>query len=161
VPEPPACNASPLIVLARAGHLALLRAVYGTVVVPEGVASEILRGPSNDPALVGLQSESWLMRTAVGDVPAHIAAWDLGSGEAEVLAWANRHPGCEAILDNRVGRRCARALGLPVRGTLGVVLLAKRGGVIQAARPVMDALVRAGLYLEPDLREQALRLVGE
>ncbi len=33
--------------------------------------------------------------------------------------------------------------------------------MIEAARPVMEALVRAGLFLASDLREQALRLVGE
>jgi predicted nucleic acid-binding protein len=37
VAEPPACNASPLIVLCRAGHLALLRAVYTRVIVPGAV----------------------------------------------------------------------------------------------------------------------------
>lgn len=159
--EPPACNASPLIVLARAGHLDLLRGLYGTVIVPDAVGSEVLRGSEGDPAAAAVQSEAWLKRTEVGNVPPHIAAWDLGSGEAEVLTWALEHPGCEAILDNRLGRRCARALGLPVRGTLGVVLLARKRGLIPAARPVMDALVRAGLFLTPDLREQALRLVGE
>ena len=40
-------------------------------------------------------------------------------------------------------------------------MLGKKRGVIPAARPVMDALVHAGLFLAPDLREQALRLVGE
>jgi predicted nucleic acid-binding protein len=147
--------------LARDGHLALLQVVYGSILVPDAVATEILRGPCGDPALTGLESESWLMRTAVGDVPAHIAAWDLGSGEAEDLTWALAHPGCEAILDIRLGRRCARAFGIPVRGTLGVDLLAKRRGLIPAAGPVMEALGRAGLFLASDLREQALRLVGE
>jgi predicted nucleic acid-binding protein len=161
VAEPPASNASPLIVLARAGHLRLLRELYGTVIVPGAVVSELLRGPASDAAAAALQSETWLKRTAVGDIPTRIATWDLGLGEAEVLAWALEHPGCEAILDNRLGRRCARALGVLVRGTLGVVLLGKKRGVIPAARPVMDALVHAGLFLAPDLREQALRLVGE
>ena len=41
MPEPPACNASPLIILAKAGHLDLLRAVYGGVVVPEAVVREL------------------------------------------------------------------------------------------------------------------------
>jgi predicted nucleic acid-binding protein len=141
--------------------LDLFRELYGTVIVPEAVVSEVLRGPGSDAASIALQSKIWLKQTAVGDIPARIARWDLGSGEAEVLSWALRHPGCEAILDNRLGRRCARALGVPARGTLGVVLLGKKRGVIPAARPVMEALVRAGLFLAPDLREQALHLVGE
>ena len=161
MPEPPACNASPLIVLARAGHLDLLQAVYGSVVVPGGVADEVLRGPGRDPAVVALQTELWLERTPVGEIPLGVAAWDLGAGEAEVLTWALGHPECEAVLDDRAGRRCARALGIPYRGTLGVVLLAKKRGVIPAARPIIEALRRVGLYVSPELQEQALSLVGE
>ncbi|HSB68083.1 MAG TPA: DUF3368 domain-containing protein [Candidatus Methylomirabilis sp.] len=82
-------------------------------------------------------------------------------GEAEVLAWALRHPGCEAILDDRLGRRCGRALSIPVRGTLGVVLLAKKRGIISAARPVAESLRNAGLFVSSDLLESSLRLVGE
>ena len=161
MPEPPACNASPLIVLARAGHLDLLRTLYGGVIVPDAVADEVLHGPANDPAAAALQTDAWLQRTAVPDIPLPVAAWDLGMGEAEVLAWALRHPGCEAILDDRLGRRCARALAIPVRGTLGVVLLAKKRGIIPAARPVVESLRKAGLFISPEVLEPSLRLVEE
>ena len=159
--EPPVCNASPIIILARAGHLHLLRAVYGTVIVPAAVADEVLVGPVSDAGACALGTETWLRRTAVPDVPLSIVGWDLGMGETEVLAWALRHPGCEAILDDRLGRRCARSLGIPVRGTVGVVLLAKRRGIIPAARPVVDSLRAAGLFISPAMLGTSLRLVGE
>lgn len=161
MPEAPVCNASPLIVLARARHLDLLPGVYGSVIVPDAVANEVLHGPAGDPVVTALQTALWLQRATIPEVPPPVAAWDLGAGETEAVAWALRHPGCEVILDDRLGRRCARALGIPVRGTLGVVLLAKKRGIITAARPVVDALLGAGLFVSPDLREQALRLVGE
>ena len=43
-----------------------------------------------------------------------------------MLAWAHAHPGAEAIIDDLAGRRCAAAFSIPVRGTLGLALIAKQ-----------------------------------
>jgi len=52
-------------------------------------------------------------------------------------------------------------LGIPVRGTLGVILLAKQEGKITAAKPLFDQLVQAGLRVSGEILEAALRLVDE
>ncbi|HEY2737838.1 MAG TPA: DUF3368 domain-containing protein [Thermoanaerobaculia bacterium] len=46
-------------------------------------------------------------------------------------------------------------------GTLGLVLRAKRTGEISAARPLVEKLRDAGMYLSDRVLEPALRLVGE
>lgn len=56
---------------------------------------------------------------------------------------------------------CARVLRLPVIGTLGLVLRAKARGRIPVARPVVEDLRRAGLYLSDALIREALALVAE
>jgi predicted nucleic acid-binding protein len=85
----------------------------------------------------------------------------LGDGESSVLAWAYQYPGTEVIVDDLAARRCAAALGLPVRGTLGLVLIAKQRGAITAARPVLERLRQSGMYLSDSVLNQALALVGE
>jgi predicted nucleic acid-binding protein len=55
----------------------------------------------------------------------------------------------------------AASLGIPVRGTLGIVLAAKRRGLIPLARPVIDDLFATGLYLSRKVLEEALRRVNE
>ena len=67
----------------------------------------------------------------------------------------------EAIIDDLAGRPCAAFLGIPVRGTLGIVLAAKQRGHIAAARPVMEALIKSGLYLSRAVLDEALKRVGE
>jgi predicted nucleic acid-binding protein len=74
---------------------------------------------------------------------------------------AYTHPGTEAIIDDLADRRCAAALGIPVRGTLGLILIAKRQGRIPQARPVFERLRHAGMYLSDRVMNQALGLVGE
>jgi predicted nucleic acid-binding protein len=70
-------------------------------------------------------------------------------------------PGAFAVVDDLEARRCAHAIGVPIRGTLGLVLVARRHGLVPAARPLLEALRRAGLYLSDDLLDRALREVGE
>jgi len=103
----------------------------------------------------------WLMVRPVAAVPTAIIEWRLGAGESSVLALALAHPGTEAVIDDLAGRKCAASLRIPVRGTLGIVLTAKKRGAIPRARPVIEDMMTAGLYLSKYVLEAALRRVGE
>jgi predicted nucleic acid-binding protein len=65
------------------------------------------------------------------------------------------------ILDERRGRRYAQRLGLPLTGTMGLLLLAKEKGLIADLAPLLTELQDAGLYLHPALVAQVLRLAEE
>lgn len=94
-------------------------------------------------------------------MPLAIQTCNLDLVEAAVLSWAYANPGTEAILDDLAGRRCAKQLSIPVRGTLGLVLAAKQKGQIAVAKPVIERLQQTGMYLSERLVNQALALVGE
>jgi len=127
-------NASPLICLSRAGLADLLRQSAQTIVVPAAVAREILaRGP-RDLTAATLASSTWLKQVEDPAVPPGILAWDLGDGESSVLAWALAHSGARAVIDDLEARRCAESLGIPLRGTVGLILRARRAGLIDSAR---------------------------
>lgn len=154
-------NASPLIFLSRAGLLDLLQILSPEIIVPEIVAAEIqIRGES-DPTAQALASNPWLLMTETPAVPAQIQAWGLGPGESSVLAWAHAHPGTEAIIDDLAGRRCAAAFNIPVRGTLGLVLIAKQRGRVPSARRLLAQLRQGGMYLSDHVMNEALARVGE
>ena len=154
-------SASSLIFLAAAGLIDFLRLVGDNVVVPGRVADEVRAYGTEDPAARVLEQTPWLRVHPPVPVPPKVQAWDLGRGESSVLAWALSRPGAEAILDDLAARRCAASLGVPVRGTLGLVLVAKRRGEIPAARPVLERLRRAGMHLSDRLVNDALEMVGE
>ena len=94
-------------------------------------------------------------------IPAQIQAWDLGKGESSVLAWGHLHPGTEVIIDDLAARRCAAAMRIPVRGTLGLVLIAKKRAIVPKARPIIDQLRQSGMYLSDRLTNEVLALVDE
>jgi len=154
-------NSSPLIFLAKAGMVDLLRLLSPQVMVPDTVAQEIgQRGPE-DLTAHALAVTPWLVTVPVAAVPPLIQSWDLGAGESAVLAYAHANPGTTAIIDDGAGRRCATMLGIPLSGTLGLVLLAKRRGSIPAARPVIATLKQHGMFLSETTIDRALALVGE
>ena len=155
-------NASPLIFLGRAQRLELLRLLSGRVLVPEMVSAEILRRGERDAAVSALTNAAeWIEIVEAPEIPPSIQAWGLGPGESAVLALSLQEGNATAVLDDLAARRCAAALGVPLRGTLGIVLAAKRQGRIQAARPVLEDLLRTGLYLSRPVLDEALLRVGE
>lgn len=159
--EAPAVDASPLIHLSRTNNLPLLQILSPTLVVPQPVLDEI-GAKGDDPAtLQAVQGMAWLSPVQPPAVPEMLRGWGLGKGEAAVLAWCLARPGTLAVLDDQRARTFAEAQGVPVIGTLGIVLRARRQGVIPFARPVLEALVSRGMYLSKPILEKALRLVGE
>ncbi len=154
-------NASPLIFLSKAGLIDLLRVVSPQVMVPVPVALEIGRRGPDDVAAKALADTPWLISVPVTTVPPLIQSWDLGAGESAVLAYALRNLGMVAIIDDGAGRRCAEVLGVPLSGTLGLVLLAKQRGTIPSARQVIATLKQHGMFLSENAIDQALALVGE
>ncbi|NDJ22147.1 DUF3368 domain-containing protein [Nostoc sp. B(2019)] len=159
--ELPAINTSPLIFLTKGGFLDLLQVISSSVIVPLAVAAEIQAYGSTDVTAVALNNTDWLVVQETPPTPNVIQSWDLGLGESAVLTWGYINLGTEVILDDLAARRCAATLGIPSRGTLGIVITAKQRGVIPAARPVLEQLRLCGMYLSDRVINQALALVGE
>lgn len=154
-------NASPVIALGKVELLSLFDRLCQEIVIPQAVADEIQRGTRDDPACRWLREAAARWVCAGPALDPVVSAWDLGAGETAVLAWARSHPGFEAILDDRATRNCATALGLQVRGTVGVILLAKLEGLLRKVAPVLDEPEAAGFRLHPSQVAAALRLANE
>jgi len=153
-------NASPVIVLAKAGFLELLKDLPDKLLLPDAVVAEILAGPASDPARQALEG-GWGLRVAPASIPSELVEWGLGPGETAVLALSRERPPCEAILDDATARACAKVFGIPLIGTLGVVLRAKKRGLVSQAAEVFKAVRAAGLHLDDRTIRLALGRVGE
>lgn len=159
--ENSAINASPLIYLSRANLLDLLKIISDEIIIPQPVADEILRRGTNDITARAIRENDWLKIVPPPAIPPEIISWSLGLGESSVLAFTLKNDKTEAIIDDLAARRCAAALQIPARGTLGIVLIAKKRGEISAARPLLEKLRQNGMYLSDKVLNQALDLIGE
>ncbi len=70
-------------------------------------------------------------------------------------------PNATVILDEKAARVVARQLGLHVTGTLGILVQAKREGLIDTIEPLIMQLVEGGFRLGEGLIDAVLRSVGE
>lgn len=150
-----------MIFLSKGNYLELLKILGETIIVPKGVADEIKTYGEDDITYQQLKSNDWLRIEEIKSVPTIIQNWDLGKGESEVLAWAYLHKTTEVIIDDLAARRCATTLQIPLRGTLGLVLLAKQKGKISKAKSVIEDLRQAGMYLSDSVIKKALSYIGE
>lgn len=152
-------NASPLILLCKVGRMELLRSLCRTVCIPEGVLVEIEACP-DDPACHAIGACTWLRRVVVF-VPDAIKAWDLGRGESEVVAHALASLGFRPLLDDSEGKACSLAFGLKPLGTGGLLVLAKKAGLLDSVGEVLDDMRARGLWISDTVFNTILRQAGE
>jgi predicted nucleic acid-binding protein len=157
----PVCNATPLIHLGRIGRVDLLRELYLRVLVAPAVLVEVR--PRVAEVVAGALAAGWLVETAARNALriAEIEERLGGRGEAETIALAQETPGALVRVDERAARELCRSLDLEVRGTLGILLEAKRAGLVSRVAPILEALLASGFWLDADTRERFLQLAGE
>jgi predicted nucleic acid-binding protein len=154
-------NASPLITLGKVSGLWLFEKMCSDLVIPEGVVWEIDQGSADDPARIWIHREGTHFVRRLEDIHPVVIAWDLGKGETDVLSWAYFNREYEAVLDDRAARNCASSLGLRYRGTLGVMLLAKKEGVLPQIKPLVNKLVDSGFRINEEVLRSVYKLANE
>ena len=154
-------NSSPLIVLFKSKQAELLSQLFKEIIVQEGVFIEVTSAGEDDAASRQLPSVSWIQIVKITAVTPEVAAWDLGLGESQVLSLALETLDCAAIVDDRAARRCGQSLGITTIGTGGLLVLAKRRGIILSVSPGIQALRDAGLWISDTLVDLLKQQAGE
>ena len=127
-----------------------------------GTAAELAVGGSTAlPTGLDPVAHSWVeVRPLASPLPAGLSL-TLDAGEAAVIALAVELEIALVLIDERRGRQIARALGLTVAGSLGVLLRAKREGHLGAVKPSLEAMRRAGIRVADYLAGEVLRAADE
>lgn len=156
-------NTSPLTSLGALGQLDLLQRIFGEVHISEAVWDELNADGVRWPGRDAVESAAWIRRHPMTSEPlVRSLMRSIDHGEAESIALAVRLQADLVILDDRDAREAADALGLTVTGVLGILLRAKRKGLLAQVRPALDALrSQAGFFLTERVYLHTLRLAGE
>ena len=147
--EPVVTDSTCLIGLERIGHLDILPALFEPICIPPEVQREF-------GTLL-----PWLTMETPAD-QAFVAALKLlvDDGEAEAIALAHAR-GWRMILDDRRTRSVARSLGLTIIGAVGMLVRAKRFGIMTSLKALLSELETHEFYISEGLKAEALRLVNE
>jgi uncharacterized protein len=156
-------DAGPIIHLSLIGQVDLLPALYGRILVPEVVYQEVVGEGATLPGSIELDEADWADRVDP-DTESNLfevlrAQLDLGETAAICIAVER---GADLILsDDRPARLTATRLGIEVKGTLGILVEAKRKGKMGVIAPALATLKQGGTWLSDRLVERILAEVGE
>lgn len=153
-------NSSPIIVFAKTNNLSILRAVVKTLIIPSAVYKEIMEG-RNQEEIADIIESSWIKLNPT-DVSheAELLSKNLGPGEKEAIILAKRLS-LPILMDDLRARKEAKRLGLRVIGSLGIIYIAKKTGLIKSVKEFLDSFVKAGYYISDALYSTFLKEVGE
>ena len=159
------CDSSVLIALSAIGQLGLLqKRCRGTkLLVPKAVWREVVEEGKGQPGAQEVADARWIEVAEVKNrAVVEVLLAHLDCGEAEVIALAQERQADLVLLDEKEAREFAERLGLRVLGTLGLLVWAKREGLITVVREQLDALKRkAGFRISSELYRRVLEEVGE
>jgi predicted nucleic acid-binding protein len=141
---------------ALAGALDIMEGLYrDRAHITDFVAAEILRGIQSGYARLGAIPKAvrsgWLKETGLGSGKEkglfETLSVSLGLGEASSIAVAKRR-GFRFASDDRVARTEAARLGVPLTGTLGILVKAVRGGVcdLRSADDYLEKMIGSGFF---------------
>lgn len=156
--RPVVSNTTPLINLVGIGLLGLLEELYGDIWIPDTVYREyVARMRTGDPSLGKL---SWVKIVSPIVLDSALPT-SLGAGEAGAISLAIAENARAILIDEQLARRVAKEKDLPVVGTLGLLVSAKRSGLLPAVKPVIDKMALQGRHISESLYEQTLNAAGE
>ena len=157
-------NSSVLIALCTIGQLSLLRNRFPEgLLVPPAVWQEVVATGEGRPGSAEVAGASWITVHEVRDTSlVSLLRVELDAGEAQAIALCRETGAQVVLLDEKGARQVARRFGLSVLGTVGMLIWAKRAGLIANLRQQLDVLQTQGRFrLSQSVYEEALRTVGE
>lgn len=147
-------NASPLIALGRLGQLGLLLRLYGEILIPREVYNEVvvngLRLGAPDAQAVDFLIRQGNIRVVDVVLPSSPPPWaqPIDAGELEAIVLAQQQSADWVLIDNVHARKAARQAGLPLKGTVGLLLGAFRQGYLSFQE---FELLLQNIKAQPDL----------
>lgn len=156
-------DTSPVVALARIGHIDLLKTIFGQIVIPKAVEQELKSAELRGLNLDGILKASW-----ISVMPVRLSSelkyfmTILDPGESEALALALELKADFILIDEKAGRAVASRHNLRMIGVLGILLKAKSEGLIPEIRSLLDRLrTEAEFWIGEKTYRHLLSLAGE
>jgi predicted nucleic acid-binding protein len=153
-------DASPLRALHHLNLLHLCPELYGHVIIPQAVEQELRKPTTTCPAIEITGHQGFEIRKAAARASG--IPTDLDPGETQAIALAIEIHADLVLIDERKATEAARQLGLTTIGVFGILLEAKRRGLIGQILPLVDRLITdLRFFVSASLRRRLVELADE
>ena len=151
-------NSSPLIHLAKIGHLDLLKYFFDKIIVSEVVYKEcVIEGKGREDAKK-IEKAEWIKVAKIRDENLKRALMMvLDEGEAEAIVLALEESADLILLDDYEAREVSRNYELTITGVIGILIRAKEEGKIGSLKEEVEKLKETGFWIRGDLYTKILR----
>lgn len=141
------CNSTPLVHLSAMNKLEVLKELFGEIRIPEEVYQEIVLDGAGKPGAKEVKMADWISAEAVQDrLAVQTLNSYLGLGESACIVLAKQLSADLLIFDDRLARLESEALNLNITGTIGVLILSDKKGMLDFPTSV-DELLATGFRL--------------
>jgi predicted nucleic acid-binding protein len=144
-------DTSCLILLSKVGNLELLRELYDKVFVTPEIAEEF--GTELPPFI--------FIREAKDKLKIKILRLHLDNGESSGIVLAMETLQSVIILDDLKARKIAKQLDIPFTGTIGIIVKAKKSGIIKSIKPILEKIKQTNFRVSKEIETIALFEAGE
>ena len=142
-------DTSCFILLDNIGELELLKTLFGRVTTTSIIAQEF-----------GASLPEWVEIKSVSDTQFQFTL-DVDAGEASAIALALESGPSLIVLDDDKARKLAKKLNLTITGSLGVLLRAKREGIIPSIKPIIEKIQQTNFRYSQKVLSEILFLAKE
>lgn len=154
-------DSGPLIGLVRIGQIELLPRMFSEIIAPPEVWHEVTVKGRGLPGAYEISQIKWITIQPPSPQLVQPLSILVDAGEAQAIALAQTTPDCIILLDDARARKIAARLNIKQIGTIGLLLRAKRMGLIEKIRPHIEALIENGIYIRQQLIDAVLQDAGE
>lgn len=152
-------DASPLIALAICDNLDILEKLFGTICVSKTVYEEAIVHSKSGADQLEKYLEGKIVECEL-DNPL-INEESLDAGELSSIALYQQLKADYLLIDEKAGRRVAKRNHIKVIGSLGVLIEAKKKGILQSIKPSIEILRFSKIYFSSVLLDHALVVANE
>ncbi len=153
-------DSSPLISLALIGKMDIPEKLYREIYVPPAVYEEVIRNdkPFSEELKLFLNDK---IKKVSNKMAVEILLSDIGAGEAETIVLALEQQPDIVLIDDLKARKFARIKGVKIIGTMGLLLMAKKEGLIKKIKPLISELVSKNIRISTKIAEITLQAAQE
>lgn len=155
-------NSGPLIALSRINKLNLLKHYFSKIYVSNATYDELVIKGKGKPGSDLVQKVDWIQSKKVKDnMAVKVLELELDLGESETIILAQEMKADLVLLDESIARQIAKTLDLKVKGSIAILVMAKKDKLLPELKPILDELRQKKVWIGDDIYEEALKLVDE
>lgn len=159
-------DTTPLISLMKVGHLSLIQQLFGEILIPNAVYKELVSNTKFPDESRQIRESDFIKKVEISNTAAVELlrrSSGLDAGESEAIILSDSMDASLLLMDEVKGRQVANQMGIPLMGTIGILLVAYQEKLLSKDEILdcIDVMKVTGRHISNPLYEQLLQKINQ